>query len=114
MVVFNYLFSKNKTRLEAAQPALEHLAKITNEDCPFVVIDRLGNNPSFSDRVVSLFESEFGVEVHLQTLAGTLDTDEQISDMGDMLREALGYPRITFRTPLRGDPTVFWFVVKRQ
>ena len=115
MVVFNYLFSENKTRLEAAQPALEHLAKITNEDCPFVVIDRLENNPSFSDRVVSLFKSAFGVEVHLQTFAGTLDTDEQVSEMGNMLIESLGYsPRITFRTPLRGDPTVFWFVVKRQ
>ena len=115
MVVFNYLFSENKTRLEEAQPALEHLANITNQDCAFVVIDRLENNPRFSNEVVSLFESAFGVEVHLQTLAGTLDTDEQTSAMGEMLTETLKYsPRAKFFTPLRRDPTVFWFVVKRQ
>ena len=114
MVVFNYLFSENKTKLEGARPALEHLSKITSEDCAFVIIDRLENNPRFSNAVVSLFESAFGVDIHLQTLAGILDADEQISEMGKMLTETLiRSPRITFRTRLRKDPTVFWFVVKR-
>ena len=115
IVVFNYLFSENKTKLEEAKLALERLAYITNEDCAFVVIDRLENNPRFSTEVASLFESAFGVEVHIQTLAGTLDADEQASEMGTMLTETLQHsPRVKFFTPRRRDPTVFWFVVKRQ
>ena len=63
IVVFNYLFSENKTKLEEAQQALEHLAQITPNDCAFVVIDRLENNPQFTNEVVRLFESAFGVEI---------------------------------------------------
>ena len=115
IVVFNYLFSENKTKLEEAQQALEHLAQITRNDCAFVVIDRLENNPQFKNEVVRLFESAFGVEIDLQTLGGTLDRDEQTSEMGEMLTATLKRtPRVKFFTDQRRSPTVFWFVVKRE
>ena len=115
IVVFNYLFSENKTKLEEAQQALEHLAQITPNDCAFVVIDRLENNRQFTNEVVRLFESAFGVEIGFQTLGGSLDGDEQTSEMGEMLTATLKRtPRTSFFTNQLRSPTVFWFVVKRE
>ena len=115
LVVFNYLFSENKTRLDQAQQALEELARITREDCVFVVIDRMERNQVFSEEVVNVFQSAFGCEVALSTLGGTLDTDEQTSEMGEMLTATLKRtPRVKFFTDQRRFPTVFWFVVKRR
>ena len=115
MVVFNYLFSENKTRLASARQALEQLAQITSDNCAFVVIDRLEHDPRFSDDVVGLFQSAFGVEVTCRQLGGTLDRDEQTSEMGEMLISTLKRtPRVKFFNPIYKDPTVFWFVVKRR
>ena len=115
MVVFNYLFSENKTRLACARQALEQLAKITSDDCAFVVIDRLEHDPRFTDDVVGLFQDAFGVEVTYRKLGGTLDGDEQTSEMGEMLISTLKRtPRVKFFTDIYRDPTVFWFVIKRR
>lgn len=40
-VVFNYLFSENKTSLDEAAAAIARLAKSASPGCVFVVIDRL-------------------------------------------------------------------------
>ena len=115
IVVFNYLFSENKTRLANVGQALEQLAQITSDDCVFVVIDRLEHDPRFSNEVASLFQSAFGVEVTCRRLGGTLDRDEQTSEMGEMLISTLKRtPRVKFFTDIYRDPTVFWFVVKRR
>ena len=107
MVVFNYLFSENKAKLDAVQQALAELAKTTREDCAFVVIDRLESNPIFTNKVVKLFESAFGVEVCCLYRRGTIDSDEQTSQMGGKLIDSLGrWPRTTFKA--------FWFMVARQ
>ena len=115
IVVFNYLFSENKTRLAGARQALEQLAKFTSDECAFVVIDRLEHDPRFTEDVVGLFQSAFGVEVTCRQLGGTLDGDEQTSEMGEMLISTLNRrPRVKFFTDIYRDPTVFWFVVKRR
>ncbi len=114
ILVFNYLFSENKTKLSEAQQALERLAQITPKDCSVVVIDRLENNQQFTSDVASLFASAFGVQVNVNTLSGTLDGDEQTSEMGQMLLDTFKRrPRIKFFTNLHRNPTVFWFVVNR-
>ena len=114
LVVFNYLFSENKTRLEQTLPALQHLARITRPECTFVMIDRLEHDISFTNRVVECFTSAFGVEVNYSRLGGTLDADEQTSEMGEMLLSTLKRrPRVKFFTDQYRDPTVFWFVIKR-
>ena len=60
MVVFNYLFSENKSRLDAVHQALVELAKTTREDCTFVVIDRLESDRILTNKVVKLFGSALG------------------------------------------------------
>ena len=108
IVVFNYLFSENKTRLGGAQQALESLARVTSKNCAFVVIDRLERDERFKNEVVHLFKSAFNVEVVAQTLGGKLDIDEQTSEMGQMLTATLKRtPRVKFFTDLSRHPTVF-------
>lgn len=115
IVVFNYLFSENKTRLLDAKPALTKLKQLTAPGCCFVVIDRLEQNRQFRSDVVHLFEDVFGVSIQHATITGTLDSDEQVREMGDMLMNTLDMtPRITFRTKVTRQPTVFWFVVTRS
>lgn len=113
VVVFNYLFSENKTRLDAAKEAVRHLAAACPAGCVFVVIDRLENNPAFGERVREMFEEVFRSRVAVQHFDGTLDSDEQTSEMGEMLIHALGFPRVKFFTPGHRSPTVFWFTVAR-
>ena len=115
VVVFNYLFSENKTRLASAKPALEQLARITSDECIFVVIDRLERDLRFTNELVDLFASVFGVEINYHKMGGTLDGDEQTSEMGVMFTSTLKRtPRVKFFTDMYKDPTVFWFVVKRR
>ena len=115
LVVFNYLFSENKTRLPDAKPALTKLKQLTVPGCCFVVIDRLEQSTQFRSDVVHLFEDVFGVSIQFETITGTLDGDEQVSEMGDMLMTTLDMtPRIVFRTKITHQPTVFWFVVTRS
>lgn len=113
IVIFNYLFSENKTRLDEAQEAVNHLARACPAGCVIVVLDRLERNPAFSDGVRQLFENALGVQITARTFDGTLDGDEQTSDMGDTLIAALGNPRVKFFTDANRDPTVFWFTVVR-
>ncbi len=115
VLVFNYLFSENKTKLDQAREALSELATVTGDECIYVVIDRLEHDVSFTNEVVGVFESAFEVGIQWQNLGGTLDPDEQVSDLGAMLRGTLErYPRVKFFTPVYREPTVFWFVVKRK
>jgi hypothetical protein len=114
IIIFNYLFSENKGRLADAKDAITHLAQVAPGGAVFVVIDRLENNPKFKDEVVALFSSVFGPGIALHTFNGTLDSDEQTSDMGAMLTEVLGVPRVKFFTDGYRDPTVFWFAVVRR
>ena len=114
LIVLNYLFSENISRIGQAQQAINFLAKHTSGDCLFAVIDRLENNPRFSQDVENLFQAAFGLNVEHNTLGGTLDRDEQTSEMGEMLVSTLRRtPRVKFFTDMRRDPTVFWFVIKR-
>ncbi len=114
IVVFNYLLSENKSRLATANPALARLRDLCSPGCCFVVIDRLERNTTFTNDVVHLFEDVFGLNIQHQMIGGTLDGDEQVNDMGDMLLETLGrFPRVTFRTKLAQHPTVFWFAIRR-
>ena len=70
---------------------------------------------SFTNEVVSIFESAFEVEIQYHRLGGTLDPDEQTADLGAMLTTAINRnPRVKFFTHPHGPPTVFWFVVKRK
>ena len=97
LIVFNYLFSENKTKLDEVQRAIEHLARIASEDCIFVVIDRLENDRQFTDIIVSIFKEALNVEIVVQTENGTLDRDEQTIEMGEMLIDTLKRtPRVKF------------------
>ena len=115
IVIFNYLFSENKTTLAEAHQALKRLAQITPDECTFVVIDRLEYNTQFNSEVLNLFESTFGVDIDTHKLGGVLDSDEQISEMGEMLTATLRRkPRVKFFTAQSYSPTVSWFVVMRK
>lgn len=114
VVVFNYLFSENKGRLGQARSAVEYLAQATPTGCVFVVIDRLEADQRFKNDVFELFEAVFGNGIPVRTHDGTLDQDEQTSDMGEMLTEMLLRPRVSFHTDLLRKPTVFWFTIVRQ
>ena len=113
IVVCNYLFSENKTRLKEARLAVERLATLTPPGCAFIVIDRRENNPAFQDDVVDLFEAVFGNDIEVETYRGTLDPDEEKTDFGKELTDTLGYPRTKFFTDHHREPTVFWLVAKR-
>ena len=111
VVVFNYLFSENKNHFEAANEALEYIVGHMNPNCRFVVIDRLEQNSTFKDDVVQLFTGVFQLDIITNEMGGVLDHDEQTSDLGETLTQALGHPRLTFRIGSMNLPTVFWFVV---
>ena len=113
VVVFNYLFSENKNRLKEARLAIERIAKLTPPGCAFVVIDRLEGTGSFKGDIIALFESIFGKTIEVGTYDGTLGPDEEKSDMGEDLTQALGNPRIKFFTDYLRKPTVFWLVAKK-
>lgn len=114
VVVFNYRFSENKTRLKTAAKAVEHLANTAPCGCVFVVIDRLEHNLKFTNDVVWLFTDAFISDIEVNEYDGTLDHDEQTSNMGEMLTAALGHPRVKFFTEGRRLPTVFWFAVAKR
>ena len=113
-MVYNYLFSENKSKLGDAEPAIQRLAELTSPGCKFVVIDRLEGDSQFSDDVTELFNSVFDDDIQVTTHNGILAPDEQIEDLGDELLDILGNPRMTFfRDHVQRIPTVFWFVVGR-
>ena len=115
VVVFNYLFSENKTRLGQAREAISELVRVTGHKCVFVVIDRLEQNTSFTNDVVGIFESALGVKINYSTFGGKIDADEQTSELGPMLKAAIKRnPRLTFYNFGSGTSTVFWFVVERK
>ena len=115
LVVMNYLLSENKARLGKAQPAISELARLVSDDCVVVVIDRLEHDNTFTGNVTSIFDKAFGGIAGHNTLAGTLDRDEQTSDMGEMLISTLRRtPRVKFFTDMYRDPTVFWFTASRS
>jgi hypothetical protein len=109
IIVFNYIFSENKTRLAEARAAVQHLYDVAPSGCVFAVIDRLERSTSFQNDVVVLFRDVFGSNPAVRTYNGTMAFDEQTSDMGDMLYKVLGYPRVKFFTQIKRHPTVFWF-----
>ena len=112
VVVCNYLFSENKNKLGDAAQAIARLSQLVRNGCTFVVIDRLETNPNFVKSVAGVFEPVFG-QVDVNRVAGLMDLDEDKSVFGNELLERLGNPRIQFRTPFGGQPTVFWFAVQK-
>ena len=105
IVIFNYLFSENKTRLSDAYNAVKRLAELTSPGCAFVVIDRQETLGTFTSAVVELFESVFGEKVERHTYSGTLDPDEEKTNMGKLI-DTLGPPHLKF--------SAFWLVAKRK
>jgi hypothetical protein len=114
IVVFNYLFSENKTQLDKATKALRHLLKVTPAGCIFVVIDRLEHDETFLKSVIKAFVDAGFAEPKTHTLEGILDGDEQTVDMGELFNTVLKSPRVKFHTDIYRDPTVFWFEAIRE
>lgn len=114
IVIFNCLFSENKTRLTEAKCAVARLHALAPKGCVFLVIDRLENNPAFKDGVVAFCNEIFKKEVSVHTLNGTLDRDEQTSAMGELFNSMLGNPRVKFFTDGYRSPTVFWFTAVKE
>lgn len=112
VIVFNYLFSENKERLNEARATVQRLAELAPTECTFVVIDRLEYQTSFRDDVVELFRTVFGRGFPVYTENGSIDWDEDKTALGQELLDALRLPRLKFYTIAR-DPTVFWFAVRR-
>jgi hypothetical protein len=108
LIVFNYLFSENKTFLDDASAAVARLARAASPGCVFVVIDRLEIEGSFTRNVVKMFTDAGFAKPVVHKLGGRLDDDEQTRDMSKTLRDELGSPRTRFFNPDR-SPTVFWF-----
>jgi Putative SAM-dependent methyltransferase len=111
VVVFNYLFSENKSRLDEAVAAVKHLVKVTPSECVFVVIDRFEHDGEFSEGVSKVFTEAGFAKPKIHKIEGSLDSDEQAVDMGKLFNTLLGYPRVKFYTDYYRDPAVFWFEV---
>jgi hypothetical protein len=109
IIVFNYLFSENKGRLADAGEAVRHLWNVAPSGCIFVVIDRLEHGGKFTADVVRLFTDAGAATPEVVEVSNYLDHDEQIEDMGALLTEVLGRPRVKFFTDIYRAPTVFWF-----
>ena len=112
VIVFNYLFSENKERLNEAQATLERLVSLAPATCAFVVVDRLEYVTPFKDQVVGLFEAVFGKHIEVYFDNRSIDTDEDKSTLGQELLDTLGFPRLKFYTFNR-EPTAFWFVAQK-
>lgn len=114
ILIFNYLFSENKTRLKDINDAIKQLISMVPRGCVIVVIDRLENNSTFQQDVVALLQKSFNKPITCHGFRGTLDGDEQSADMGELFNEILGNPRVKFFTDLYRNPTVFWFTVIKE
>jgi hypothetical protein len=114
IVVFNYLFSENKSRLDEAVAAVKHLAKLTPARCVFVVIDRFEYNGEFSEGVSKVFIKAGFAKPKIHKIEGSLESDEQAADMGKLFNTLLGSPRVKFYTDYFRDPAVFWFEVIKK
>ena len=79
-----------------------------------MVIDRRENNPKFHEDVAAIFKQRFKKDATVHYIGGTLDGDEQTSDMGDLFNKMLGCPRVKFFTDLYRSPTVFWFTMVKE
>ena len=112
LVVFNHLFSENKTRLGEAGDAVRHLSRVTPRGSVFVVIDRLERVSSFRQNVLDQFQSVFEETIECQEYGATMDLDEDKSVMGSEFLDALGVPRLKFFTHHERHPTVFWFTLE--
>lgn len=113
IVVCNYLFSENQTKLDDARQSIARLVDAAREGCMFVVIDRHENDTDFVSEVVSIFDSLTGT-VETNVFTGIMDSDEQKSELGDELLERLRNPRVQFRPDYLGRPRVFWFATQKQ
>lgn len=109
IVIFNYLFSENKTLLDGASAAIEVLANAALVGSVFVVIDRLEIDGLFTKNVVKVFTNAGFPKPTVHRLGGHLDSDEQTRDMSEILRKELGSPRTRFFNPQDRSPTAFWF-----
>lgn len=110
IVVFNYLFSENKTALAEATGVVKHLRGAVPPGCVFIVIDRHEADGKFTEAVVKMFvDAGASTPPTVHKISGTLDSDERTSEMGEMLKAVLGVPRVKFFTDTYRDPTVFWF-----
>jgi hypothetical protein len=115
IIVFNYLFSENKTRLSDAQAVLEHFAKVTPDGCQFVTIDRLERNSTFTDDLIEIFVNAGFAKPKSFTYDNSMDGDEQAAAVyGKDLIKKLGHPRVAFFTKLAHYPTVFRLVTHRN
>lgn len=112
LVVCNYLFSENKTKLEEARLAINHLMEATKPGCLFVVIDRLEQRTSFRSDIINLFKDACGNEINPRTFHGVLDWDEQENVIDEDILNALGRLRLKFDA--RGIPKVFGFTAVRK
>jgi hypothetical protein len=114
VIVFNYLFSENKTRLEDAKGAVARLYEMAPKGCVLVVIDRLERGTTFQSDVVGIFTNLLKKDFKVHEFSGSLDSDEQTKNMGELLYNTLGNPRVKFFTDIFRYPTVFWLVVVKE
>ena len=111
IIVCNYLFSENQTKLQVAGQAISQLAGIVGNDCTFVIIDRLEQNTNFVNDVIAQFQAIFS-QIQKGEFAGKMDQDEQISVLGQDLINRLRYPRLKYRNA-DGSASVFWFTARK-
>lgn len=111
IVVFNYIFSENKTDLDSARRAVRHVWRKVPKGCVFVVIDRIEQNPTFQNDVQSLIKSVTGGVPAVGTIGDTIDEDA--AEMGPLTRTLLN-PRVKFFTSYSRNPTVFWCAFEKS
>lgn len=114
VVICNYVFSENKTKLNEAQQVIEHLVGIAKPECLFIVIDRLEQNTNFKTDIVNLFETACNADITLTTFDEALDSDEQKEVINPLIIEILGQPRLRFFMPGSRLPGAFGFATKHN
>jgi hypothetical protein len=115
LFVFNYFVSENLDHLDALAEALAVLATKAAKDAVFVFIDRR----ELTDRINRwlgevLPRVGFGPVDDPKVVGGSLDGDEQASDLGDYLTLVGKNPRVKFFTPFWRQPTAFYLAARRS
>jgi hypothetical protein len=111
IIIFNYLISENKVRLNEFEQTLSLMTQKVKEGCIFVVIDRLERQTSFREDMTELFKRSDLETLDELKISGVMDDNE--SALGDYPERFNWRPRRWFRTRQAHHPTVFALVAKK-
>lgn len=111
IVVFNYILSENKVRLDDFKNTLDRLIALAKPSARFVFIDRIeySGGSTFADDVEKMVNASALADVERTNHAGCMSENEDELN-GYIARFGKRRPRRWFRTPGNRRPTAFSIV----